>query len=131
MKAITLDQPWASLVSINKKNIITRPYPTKYRGPLAIHSSKLTTTIFDPYFRSVLTENGLSCDNLPIGQILAICKLADCWLITPSNSPCYPEYAFSEFKVGWYSWELADIRALSPPVEAKGHRGLWDWEMPT
>ncbi len=128
MKAITLDQPWASLVSINMKTIITRSYFTKYRGPLAIHSSKLAPVIHDPYFRSVLTSNGLSCDDLPIGAILATSQLVDCWQITDSNSPCYPEYAFSEFKTGWFSWELAEIKPLSPPAIVKGHRGLWNWD---
>lgn len=40
MKALTLYQPWASLVAIGAKRIETRSWNTKYRGPLAIHVSK-------------------------------------------------------------------------------------------
>lgn len=40
MKAITLYQPWATLVAIGEKRIETRSWSTKYRGPLAIHVSK-------------------------------------------------------------------------------------------
>ena len=40
MKAITLHQPWASLVALGVKTIETRSWPTKYRGPLAIHAGK-------------------------------------------------------------------------------------------
>ena len=38
MKAITIRQPWASLITLGVKTIETRSSPTKYRGPLAIHA---------------------------------------------------------------------------------------------
>lgn len=40
MKAITLTQPWATLVAIGAKRIETRSWATRYRGPLAIHAAK-------------------------------------------------------------------------------------------
>lgn len=40
MKALTLLQPWATLVAIGAKKIETRSWSTSYRGPLAIHASK-------------------------------------------------------------------------------------------
>lgn len=40
MKAITLTQPWATLVAIGAKKIETRVWRTDYRGPLAIHAAK-------------------------------------------------------------------------------------------
>lgn len=39
MKALTLWQPWASLVALGVKTIETRSWSTKYRGPLAIHAA--------------------------------------------------------------------------------------------
>ena len=33
-------QPWASLIAIGAKQIETRHWPTKYRGPIAIHTAK-------------------------------------------------------------------------------------------
>lgn len=39
MKAITLTQPWATLVAIGAKQIETRSWATAYRGPLAIHAA--------------------------------------------------------------------------------------------
>lgn len=38
MRAITLWQPWASLIAIGAKTIETRSWSTAYRGPLAIHA---------------------------------------------------------------------------------------------
>jgi|ERR1035437_3790402 hypothetical protein len=40
MKALTLYEPWASLISIGAKTIETRSWSTSYRGPLAIHAAK-------------------------------------------------------------------------------------------
>jgi activating signal cointegrator 1 len=40
MKALTLTQPWATLVAIGAKKIETRSWRTDYRGPLAIHAAK-------------------------------------------------------------------------------------------
>lgn len=38
MKALTLHQPWASLIAVGAKRIETRSWSTTYRGPLAIHA---------------------------------------------------------------------------------------------
>lgn len=38
MKALTLHQPWATLVAIGAKTVETRGWATKHRGPLAIHA---------------------------------------------------------------------------------------------
>lgn len=38
MKALTLTQPWVTLVAIGAKQIETRSWATKYRGPIAIHA---------------------------------------------------------------------------------------------
>ena len=40
MKALTLTQPWASLVACGAKTIETRSWRTPYRGPVAIHAAK-------------------------------------------------------------------------------------------
>lgn len=39
MKALTLHQPWASLIALGVKTIETRSWSTSYRGPLAIHAA--------------------------------------------------------------------------------------------
>lgn len=40
MKALTLTEPFATLVAIGAKTIETRTWATPYRGPLAIHAGK-------------------------------------------------------------------------------------------
>lgn len=44
MKALTLTQPWASLVALGAKRLETRSWATTYRGPLAIHAAKAYNT---------------------------------------------------------------------------------------
>ena len=128
MKAITLEQPFASLVSIGVKTIETRPWSTDYRGPLAIHAEKSVKAVTDPYYRSLLVSAGLDCERLPHGKIVAIARLVNSEKVVQSNIPCYPQLAFSEFTLDWYAWELADICLLATPIPAKGHDHLWDWE---
>ena len=40
MKAISIHQPWASLIAFGEKRFETRSWKTDYRGPLLIHASR-------------------------------------------------------------------------------------------
>jgi activating signal cointegrator 1 len=102
MKALTLTQPWASLVAIGAKRIETRSWRTPYRGPLAIHAAKgfpqdakrLVTqdwtffTAFSPGHSALLRESGVRLipsesgygvlGTLPLGAVIATCRLVSC-----------------------------------------------------
>ena len=43
MKAITIIQPWATLIALGEKQFETRSWFTKHRGELAIHAGKRST----------------------------------------------------------------------------------------
>lgn len=92
MKALTLHQPWATLVAAGVKRIETRSWSTKYRGPLAIHAAMRdpnkpslggTWTIGDwfvvsqcePYYWEL--RQGARRVPLPLGAIVATCDLVD------------------------------------------------------
>ena len=47
MKALTIQQPWASLITMGVKIIETRSWSSKYRGPLAIHAGLKKANIFE------------------------------------------------------------------------------------
>ncbi len=102
MKALTLYQPWATLVAIGAKRIETRSWGTNYRGPLAIHAGKNRRFVDckSPYyvcsdepFYSILTDHArkiveqyqspLDQANriMPLGAIMAVCELVDCHYI--------------------------------------------------
>jgi activating signal cointegrator 1 len=127
MKAITLEQPFASLVCIGVKSIETRSWSTDYRGPLAIHAADISAQVVDSYYRSILFSAGLDPDKLPTGKIVAVAHLVDCKEVITAQIPCYPQLAFSNFTPGWYALEFADIRPLENPISAQGSNRLWDW----
>jgi hypothetical protein len=114
-------------VSIGAKTIETRSWSTAYRGPLAIHSAKTFIPVTDSYYRGLLISAGLDSEQLPLGKIIAIARLAGCKKVIAPEIPCYPQLAFSNFTPGWYALELADIKPLPKPVPADGGQGLWDW----
>jgi hypothetical protein len=83
MKAISLTQPWATLVAIGAKRIETRSWATKYRGPIAIHAAKgfpawCRDLCDTPPFRGVLRARYLGASDLPLGAVLAITDIIDC-----------------------------------------------------
>jgi hypothetical protein len=93
MKALSLWQPWASLIPLGVKTIETRSWSTSYRGPLLICSAKrsLRRTGWpgpDPVVGSdsdgwqigdAIGEGGLiNPRSLPLGAAVALADLVDC-----------------------------------------------------
>lgn len=94
MKALTIRQPWASLIAAGVKTIETRSWSTKHRGPLAIHAGKVV-----PGWVLPLKIGGFEVDKdnprgtapsyllrgpinwpyrLPLGCLVATADLVDC-----------------------------------------------------
>ncbi len=131
MKAISLLEPWASLIKEKVKYIETRSWQTKYRGELYIHASKkkLTKNNFTEY------QNQLSLlidTNFKYGYIIAKCKLVDCKYMDEQFiseiKKNHNEYICGEYKVGRYAWMLTNIEILKNPIIAKGQLGIWEYK---
>ena len=154
MKALTLTQPWASLVAIGAKRIETRSWSTSFRGPLAIHAAKgfpgwAQRMCEAEIFRHALVSGGEAVAepsiSLPRGSILCYCTLLDClpmeaFRCLPGVFDDYPELdtpqerAFGDFDVldssngrRRYAWVLESVLPLAIPIPAKGALGLWEW----
>lgn len=131
-RAISLWQPWASLIG-RGKSIETRNWQTPYRGPLAIHAAKTQTAMklcdVEP-FGSALFTGPLALDDLPFGAIVAVCTLVDC---KPTallfDLVGEPEYSFGDYSIGRYGWMLEDIRVLDEPIPMRGQQGMWEVEI--
>lgn len=84
MKAITLWQPWASLLACGAKVYETRSWETRYRGPIAIHAAekKHDYFMFGEEFAikamGALELKGINPQELPHGCIIAVAELVDC-----------------------------------------------------
>jgi len=140
LKAITILQPWASLIACGKKQIETRSWPTKYRGPIAIHAGarfdrKLwNLSLVDP-IRNTFDNLGYgrNRNDLPLGAVIAIADLIACEEMTMDKIVAWrdvygkAEIAFGDFQPGRYAWILENVRQIKP-VPAKGMQRLWEWE---
>ena len=110
IKALSVHQPWASMIALGPKTIESRTWYTYYRGELLICSTK---KINDNYRR------------LPYGQALCIVNLIECRPMKKSDEPlaCCPC-----LKNLW-SWVLRDVRKIEPfPVI--GRQGLFNYQLP-
>jgi hypothetical protein len=136
MKALTLTQPWATLVAIGAKRIETRSWNTNYRGQLAIHAAKggynddLFLMKIEPFYSALVKAGITSRLGIPLGGVLATCTLVNVenikdgyWKYITSD-----ERAFGDYTPGRYAWRLEDVEMLPSPIAAKGALGLWNWE---
>lgn len=153
MKAITLTQPWATLVAIGAKRIETRSWTTRYRGVLAIHAAKgfpknAQALCRQEPFYSVLTVFGEKWNRertdladlvkhplMPLGAIVAVCELSEVIHIPPqwemsAEYPAEPERSFGDYTLGRFAWVLTNVRQLKTPIAARGALGLWEWQSP-
>ncbi|MGE4484585.1 MAG: ASCH domain-containing protein [Oscillospiraceae bacterium] len=86
MKAITIWQPWASLLACGAKQYETRSWETKYRGPIAIHAAAKKPSSLKEAVECILDKvrevlGVADPDYLPRGAIIATADLVNCWRI--------------------------------------------------
>ena len=123
MQALTLWQPWATLIVLGLKRYETRSWGTYYRGPLLIHAGKRC----DRQHERMLREEGWLDDvdgPLPTGVILAVAQLASMRAAAGVDVD-HKEMLFGDFSLGRYAWRLADVRPLAEPIPCRGKQGLW------
>jgi len=101
MKALTVKQPWASLIiegikideDILFKNIENRTWRTNYRGRVMIHAAAASWTwrkfikyLYDiiPLLYTVFPETRLWLESLPAGKIIGSVEMVDCVINHPS-----------------------------------------------
>lgn len=150
MKAITLWQPWASLVAIGAKpyEFRKRPAPKSIVGQrIAIHAgarkvnrSEVEDIIWrmrnEPQNCALKSDALLfleACllfpERIPLSCIVAIASL---------GASVRADKIMSEF--GWtvgndsdrgfhfnFAWPMLEVEEMQPPVEARGAQGWWNW----
>lgn len=141
MKALTLTQPWATLVAIGAKRIETRSWNTRYCGLVAIHAAKA----FPKDAKALVNASGfrlaLMGEKIDFGAVVAIVRLVDCCpTVDRILNPAYPsvfrkyphldteqERAFGNYEPGRWAWVLEFVHRFEKPILAKGALGLWEW----
>lgn len=139
MKALTLWEPWATLVVHGAKLFETRPWSTLYTGRLAIHAAKHWTEeleglcFTDPFHRALLQclDAGSPVPRHR-GCILGTVRLVGCHMIdgrfstTVGYAHGRQELEFGNWEPGRVAWELRDPEVLDQPVPWRGQQGLWE-----
>ena len=147
MKAISLWQPWATLMALGEKQIETRSWAAPFSGELAICSAKKfnaecrAIAAADP-FRMVLEVNGMISKHglgiipepLPLGFVLCVVDLKDCYPTrafegVSARAGIYlsaREAAFGDFTPGRFAWMTENCRRLKEPVPVIGRQGLFE-----
>ena len=125
MKALTLYQPWASLIAIGAKQFETRSWPaprTAIGDVVAIHAGHKEDRSFRWEDDEVLSI--LGSEDLPKGAIVAtgrLIKVLPTWSAQVSSQ----ERHLGDYSTGRYAWRFAEVVQLTSPMPAKGHLGLW------
>lgn len=133
MKAITLWQPWATLIAIGAKRFETRGWATNYRGPLAIHAAKrpIQYVELNTHIYGALGEAGCRMPNrLPMGCVVCTVNLAAVYpaeraIELPFFGEC--ERHFGDFTPGRFAWRLDNVQTIDN-IPARGSRGFWEWD---
>lgn len=147
IKAISLWEPWASLIRTGAKQYETRSWATSYRGPLLICAAKgglnkkgLFELLNKPEFQKGLMplllpdktgrRRGIKVDDLNFGKAVAIVELVNCiktedvrYLLSKE------ERIFGDYGPDRWAWKLKNIRDINP-FSVKGKQGLFEVELP-
>lgn len=132
MKAISLWQPWASLIG-RGKTTETRSWCCRLprNALLAIHAAKnfpreAQELCFQEPFRTALVAAGFETPgSLPRGCIVAVCAVVGC-SPTVAIQTTDLDRAFGDFSPGRWGWLLGGITILPQPVPFRGAMGLFD-----
>ena len=146
--AISLWEPWASLMALGAKENETRGWRTGHRGPLLICAAKrLVKSELQEYLEDELFQKALAplapgrpvtIDDLNFGKAVALTWMSDCvgtkslidhsWGVSAKISP--QEYRFGNYAPGRFAWRTTAVRRLKPfPV--KGKQGLFRVTLPS
>lgn len=152
MKAISLHQPWASLIMLGAKRVETRSWqpPAALIGErIAIHAAKrIDECVLEPPFSDLIRD---PARDAPVGVLLGSVLLEGAWqlersgdvmLVTheyhrtnPHESKATPVYddvgiaaelVFGDFTIGRWAWGLSEVRKLNEPVPFSGGQRFFE-----
>ena len=128
MKAITIKEPWASMIAHGFKAMETRSWSTKYRGRIAIHAGKGKP---DKSWMDNVPEMMEMVGDIHPGCIVAYADLVDCRLITEEMveevKANHAEYISGFYEPGRYAFVLENVQPIIP-IKVNGKQRLWSYD---
>jgi len=133
LKAITLYEPYASLMAIGAKRNETRGCRTSLRGDIAIHAAKKDYGCSEAVGYAAVKafrDRGLEPSPDTLGCIVAVVNLYD---VQPAER-VYPtssaeELAFGNYLCGRWIYLTHTVRRLAKPVPCRGYQSI-GWTVP-
>ena len=153
MYAITLHQPWATLIALGVKTVETRSWPAPERllgQVIAVHAGKRLVRrpgdCIERELRDRLGDDWIR--TIPAGAVVATATLAgmakvdyvdltsdhavhdvDTEMGRAAGAARTRIDPWGDFSAGRWLWFLADVRALPKPIPAVGRQGFWRWDL--
>ena len=125
MKALTIKQPWASLIIEGYKKYEFRSWKTNYRGKILIHSGLSLEKDMQERFKNYNLDYKL-------GYIIGEAEIVDCILVDEKFNEelrnIDPIVYGRSSHVENYAWKLENIKKYDNPIPCKGKLGLWNYE---
>ena len=126
MKALTIKQPWATLITKGIKKYEFRSWKTSYRGTILIHAGKGIDK------SSVIRLKEYLPEILPLGDIIGKADIVDCIKVTKEfkdkllaeNSEIY-----RGSEIDSYAWKLNNLVVFDKNIPAKGKLSLWEYNL--
>ena len=124
MKALTIKEPWASLIIEEYKKYEIRSWKTKYRGKILIHAGLSIEKDMMERFKDY------NIDINP-GYIIGEATITDCILVDEEfycelrsiDPVVYGRSNHTET----YAWKLENVVKYDNPIPCKGKLGLWNY----
>jgi activating signal cointegrator 1 len=131
VRAISVLQPWASLLIRGVIRLLTRPAQTPYRGVLAIHAGSR----FPPAARALCHQephktllrraNHHGWSLLPCGVVLGTAELVSCTRVEEFAGDADTVPDLGDYQPGRWVWEFANPVQFASPIPAAGRLGVF------
>ena len=125
LKALTLRQPWATVVAEGIKKYEFRSWKTKYRGKVLIHAGTGIDKEDMKKYKNMNLE-------FPSRKILAVVEIEDCLELNEElNNKIISEnnIAYGNKVRTGYAWKLNNIKKINYDKEVNGQLGLWNIDL--
>jgi len=152
MKALSLWQPHALAVELDLKPWETRDWPTRYRGPLAIHAAKhpwKSESVWDvlalarfrkklfPSVGDVERSAAMCLLNrwMIYGGVICTVDLVDCVRTSelrgkiPAREEFWGDFSDGETGKGRWAFKLENLRVLPQAIAWRGMQGFFEVEL--
>lgn len=124
MKALTIKEPWASLIIEEYKKYEFRSWKTKYRGKILIHAG---CSVEKDMMKRFSDYN----INVNPGYIIGHATIVDCILVDEEFNKelrnIDPVVYGRSNHTETYAWKLENVVKYEKPIPCKGKLGLWNY----